>query len=209
MRKFLDGVHVCANFHENQKGSRFFFVDLVWNDPCTFGSQGPQNIETNVVHFSIITKDGTQLNLQANGLNQITSLIQKGPLQQLDVEFLQSISSTRLADVLLKSLEMASIDILVGSEFFWSIVNSGRMVLPSGLFLLSSKLGYLFTGKFLDPNSDAKPDYHHQLVAYFVMTHMNQCVSEINMSSAVGTTTTKVSDLSDMWKLENGSFTCV
>jgi len=61
---------------------------------CTFGSQGPQNIETYVVHFNIITKNGTQLNLQANVLNQITSPIQRGPLQQLDLEFLQLISPT-------------------------------------------------------------------------------------------------------------------
>ena len=31
VRKFLDRVHVCAKFHENQI---FFVVDLVWNDPC-------------------------------------------------------------------------------------------------------------------------------------------------------------------------------
>jgi len=82
---------------------------------------------------------------------------------------------------------MASIDILVGSDFFWSIVSSGRIVLPSGLFLLSSKLGYLLTEKFSDPNSDTRPD-NHQLVVYFVMTHMNQCVSEINLFSAADTT---------------------
>ena len=35
VRKFLDRVHVCAKFHENRKGSGFFFVDLVWNDPYT------------------------------------------------------------------------------------------------------------------------------------------------------------------------------
>jgi len=101
---------------------------------CTFGSRGPQNIETYVVHFNIITKDGTQLNLQANVLSHITSPIQRGPLQQLDLEFLQLISLTRLADVVPKSSEMASIDILVGSDSFWSIVSSGSIVLPSGLF---------------------------------------------------------------------------
>ena len=31
--KFLYRAHVCAKFHENRKGSGFFFVDLVWNDP--------------------------------------------------------------------------------------------------------------------------------------------------------------------------------
>jgi len=96
---------------------------------------------------------------------------------------------------------MASIDILVGSDFFWSIFSSGRIVLLSGLFLLSSKLGYLLTGKFSDPNSDTRPD-NHQLVAYFVMTQMNQCVSEINLFSAADTATNKMPDLSDMWRLE-------
>ena len=31
MRKLLNGVHVCAKFHENWKESGFF-VDLAWND---------------------------------------------------------------------------------------------------------------------------------------------------------------------------------
>ena len=33
MRKFLCRVHVCAKFHENPRGSGFFYADLVWNDP--------------------------------------------------------------------------------------------------------------------------------------------------------------------------------
>jgi len=45
-------------------------------------------------------------------------------------------------------------------------------------------------GKFSDHNSDTKSD-NHQLVAYFVMTHMNQCMSEINIFSAADTTTTR------------------
>jgi len=72
---------------------------------------------------------------------------------------------------------------------------------PSGLFHLSSKLGYLLKGKFSDPNSNTKSD-NHLLVAYFVMTHMNQCVSEINLFSAADTTTNKMPDLSDMQRLE-------
>jgi len=84
--------------------------------------------------------------------------------------------------------------LLLISDFFWGIVSSGRIILPSGLFLLSSKLGYLLMGKFSDPNSDTKSD-NHQLVAYFVMIHMNQCVSEINLFSATDTTTNKMPDL--------------
>ena len=33
MIEFFNGLHICAKFHENQKGSRLFFVDLAWNNP--------------------------------------------------------------------------------------------------------------------------------------------------------------------------------
>ena len=65
----------------------------------TFGSQGPQSIDTYVVHFTIITKKGSSMSLHANVLNQITSPIlnQRGPLQKANLEFLQSITSEKVA----------------------------------------------------------------------------------------------------------------
>ena len=139
----------------------------------TFGSQGPQTMDTYVIHFTIITKEGTHMNLHANVLDQITSPIQRGPLPQTDLEFLQSITPEKLADIIPRSSKVATVDILVGSDYFWSIVDVGRITLPSGLLLLSSKLGYILTGKFMDPSSDVKAN---QLLACFVMTQMNQSV---------------------------------
>ena len=75
-----------------------------------------------------------------------------------------------------------SIDTLVGSDYFWSIVDNERIVLSSGLFLLSSKLGYLLTGKFVDPSRDVKP-VNHQLAACLVMTQMNQSVAELKSAA--------------------------
>jgi len=138
----------------------------------TFSSQCPHTIDTYVVHFTIITKESSDLNLNANVLTQITSPIQRGPLQPSDLKFLQLISHEKLADVIPDSADTDTIDILIGSDYFWSIVDNERIVLPSGLFLLSSKLGYLLTGKFVDPSSDVKRVNHH-LVACFVMTQMN------------------------------------
>ena len=103
-----------------------------------------------LVNFTIITKKSSSMRLCANVLNQITSPIQRGPLQKADLEFLQSITSEKLADVIPTSAETAIIDILVGSDYFWNIVDVERIMLPSGLLLLSSKLGYLLTGKFMD-----------------------------------------------------------
>ena len=112
------------------------------------------------------------MSLHANVLNQITSPIQRGPLQKADLEFLQSITSEKLADVIPRS-EIATIDILVGSDYFWNIVDVEQIVLPSGLLLLSSELGYLLTGKFMDLKANIKSD-DQQLLTCFAMTQMNQ-----------------------------------
>ena len=166
----------------------------------TFGSKGPQSIDTYVVHFTIITKESSRVSLHANVLNQITSPVQRGPLHQSDLEFLQSITPGKLADIIPKSPEMATIDILVGSDYVWSIVEVGRIVLPSGLLLLSSKLGYLLTGKFMDPKSEVKPN--DQLSTCFVMTQMNQSVHELNLFSTADTAVNKNPSLKDLRSLD-------
>jgi len=122
------------------------------------------------------------MDLNANVLTQITSPIQRGPLQPSDIKFLQSVSPEKLADIIPDSSDTAAIDILVGSDYFWSIVDNEKIVLPSGLFLLSSRLGYLLTGKFVDPNSDVN-SVNQQLAACFLMTQMNQCIHKLNLLS--------------------------
>ena len=141
------------------------------------------------------------MSLCANVLNQITSPIQRGPLQKADLEFLQSITSEKLADVVPTSAETAIVDILVGSDYFWNIVDVERIVLPSGLLLLSSKLGYLLTGKFMDPKANTKHG-DHQLSTCFVMTQMNQSVTELNLFSVVDSSINKSPNLSDLWSLD-------
>ena len=164
----------------------------------TFGSHGPQSIDTYVVNFTIITKKGSSMSLCANVLKQITSPIQRGPLQKVDLEFLQSITSERLADVVPISAETAIVDILVGSDYFWNIVDVERIVLPSGLLLLSSKLGYLLTGKFMNPKVNTKPG-DNQLSTSLVMTQMNQSVTELNLFSVVDSSINKSPNLKDLW----------
>ena len=58
----------------------------------------PQYLDTYVVNFNIIVKDGLSISLHANVLQQIISPIWRGPLHQADVEFLQAIAPERLAD---------------------------------------------------------------------------------------------------------------
>ena len=120
----------------------------------TFAARGPQVVSTYVVHFNLITKDGSCLSLHANVINQITGPIKRGPLQSSDMDFLLSIAVDKLADTIPGGSESDSIDLLIGSDYFWTIVGLEKLTLPSGLLLVSSKIGYILTGKYMDSDND-------------------------------------------------------
>ena len=101
-----------------------------------------------VVNFNTIVKDGSSISLHASVLQRITSPIRQGPLHQADVEFLQAITLERLADNIPVQSNSVAIDILVGSDYLSNIIDGDRITLPSGLLLLSSKLGYVLTGRY-------------------------------------------------------------
>ena len=99
---------------------------ILWNNK-------PQNLDTYVVNFNIIVKDGSSISLHAIVLQQITSPIRQGPLHQADVEFLQAIAPERLADDIPAQSNSVAIHILVGLDYFWNIIDGDRITLPSGL----------------------------------------------------------------------------
>ena len=136
----------------------------------------PQSIETYVVDFNMVAKDGLLIPLQANVLQQITGPIQRGPLHQADVEFLQAITPERLADSIPVQSDLAPIDILLGSDYFWSVIEGERIILPSGLLLLSSKLGYILTGRYLDPT---KRDVDKISSCLVMSQNDNPCLSDL------------------------------
>jgi len=90
------------------------------------------------------------MHFHTNVVEQITGPVQRGPLQPADLEFLMSISADRLANFVPANLEPSNVDLLIGSDYFWSVVDTEKITLPSGLFLVSSKIGYILTGS-LDP----------------------------------------------------------
>ena len=113
----------------------------------TFGNTRPFTMDTYVVHFYLLLKDGSRLAMSANVVPNITGAIHRGPTPPEDEAFLRALSPEQLADHLPVSSDAASIDLLLGSDYFWNIVSADGIALPSGLLLVSSKLGYILTGK--------------------------------------------------------------
>ena len=92
----------------------------------TFAAKRPQDVDTYVVQFNLMTKDGTSLLLQANIINQITRPIYQ-PLHSSDLDFLLSIPTEKMVDIIPKNMEPSTIDL---SNYFWTIVGTDKMILP-------------------------------------------------------------------------------
>ena len=111
----------------------------------TFGAHKATDIDTCVVCFKIKLKDGSFMMLYANVLKQITGSIQRNPLIQKNLEFLQAIPTDRKANRVPSTLENTTIDLSIGLDYFWNIVEGDKVILSSGMFLVPSKF---VTGKF-------------------------------------------------------------
>ena len=94
----------------------------------TFGNKNPKDVDTYV----------------ANVVRKITGSIQRGPLQSSDLDFLLSVSPGKIADTVPRTLESVNIDLLIGSDYFWNILGTEKITLPSGLYLVSSKIRRLY-----------------------------------------------------------------
>ena len=149
----------------------------------TFGAQRAIDMNTYIVQFKVRLKDGSHMTLCANVLKQITGSIQRSPLVQKDLEFLKTIPAERMADCLPNTLENTMIDLLIGSDYFWDIIESDKVTLPSGMILLPSKFGYIVTGKF----RDTKQCLCNHVHTLFVTTEINDQA---------------VNNLEDLWCLE-------
>ena len=68
-----------------------------------------------------------------------------------------------MADTFPSNSEPSNVDLLIGSDYFWSILGTEKVILPSGLYLISSKIGYILTGKYSDPDHMSCKSYTVQI----------------------------------------------
>ena len=159
----------------------------------TFGASKAANIDTYVINFKVFTNDGSDLTLSANVLKQITGSIQRNPLLQKDLEFLKLFPSNKLADAIPSTSKSVAVDLLIGSDYFWDIVSGDKVTLPSGMFMVPSKLGYIITGKCFDDQQRSQDNQSH---AFLVTPEINHIMCTINTSGVNNPR------LEDLWCLE-------
>ncbi|XP_037870678.2 uncharacterized protein LOC119629338 [Bombyx mori] len=82
-------------------------------------------------------------------LPQITSSL---PMTNISLEHLNIPDNIQLAD---PTFDVSSdIDLLLGADIFWDLLEQGRIRLPSGPFLLNTKLGWVVSGPICSNHSN-------------------------------------------------------
>ena len=161
----------------------------------TFGSESAKTIKTTQTKLNIKLKNGTYLEVSANIVPVISGSVQRKAMKSSE-NFEHLVSSLELADDVPKMFESSSIDVLIGNDYYLDIIMSQRIEVQPGLYLLSSKLGWILTGRSGD--HEPSPTESNMLI----LTYGND-VTETSAFTTMDYVPPQKPDLEDFWKVES------
>ena len=129
----------------------------------TFGSDKPKTVKTPKVTLNLQLADGKSMTIDANVVPKITGTILRRPISLNKCEnwnFLWDKFS--LADSLPTSKETATVELLVGNDYYLDIILPQKIMLQTGLYLLGSKLGWILTGRATETDEPETDDRTEQ-----------------------------------------------
>jgi hypothetical protein len=112
----------------------------------TFGTRTRKTIQTPATKLNFILKDGTKMTINANVVPTISAGFYRTPIEVNIPEYINR--KTEMADDLPQQAESSSIEILIGSDYYLDFTTSERITLCNGLYLVGSKFGWNFAGRF-------------------------------------------------------------
>lgn len=161
----------------------------------TFGSSQTKVLKTKIAKLKLKLKDGSDMLITANIVPTITGTTTKMPLAIYKKDAFKSLSRhLKLADQVPVKAEAGTIDLLIGNDFYLDIIQSERIQIEDGLYLLSSKLGWILTGR-TDVNGEI--DDMSMLILTPGRTLNDSCLfSEVDRSLP------NKPDIEDFWNME-------
>ncbi|XP_045205909.2 uncharacterized protein LOC123558098 [Mercenaria mercenaria] len=163
----------------------------------TFGSDKPKVIKTMSTKLNVRLKDGQEMTITANIVPNITGSIQRKPVKISDrVGFDSLVKNLDLADTMPKDIQTGTVELLIGNDYYLDIILGHKIEVQEGLYLLSSKLGWILTGR----TSDFDNDIHD--ASMLIMTHGNN-INNTEVFSNVDESVVTKPNLEDFWNIES------
>ena len=163
----------------------------------TFSTSKPKQLQTPVTELRLLMKDGSSLHLRVNVVPKITGTLQRACFDTKKIEHL--LKDISLADSIPTSPESASIELLLGNDYYCDIFSGDipmKQVIP-GLNLMASKLGWILTGRVKCQEAQSTPSVS-------MLTYTSSPVSAYFTAqfNAQKPPTEQKPQLEDFWKLE-------
>ena len=163
----------------------------------TFNTSKPRQLQTPVTELRLLTKDGSSLHLRVNVVPKITGTLQRACFDTKKIEHL--LKDITLADSIPTSKETASIELLLGSDYYCDIFSGDiqmKQVVP-GLNLMASKLGWILTGRIKCQEAQSAPSI--SMLTYTSSPVSAHLAAQFNVQTLP---TKQKPQLDDFWKLE-------
>jgi hypothetical protein len=143
--------------------------------------------------------NGQLMEISANVVPTISGAIQRNPVNNLlrgKIEHL--LNSVSMADTIPNEREITTVEILIGNDYYLDIVMPQRIEVHPGLYLLSSKLGWILTGRMNENSSDK---YEFQMNSSMLI--LSYEANNQNTLTSIDNIMQRKPDLSDFWNIES------
>ncbi|XP_052762173.1 uncharacterized protein LOC128204805 [Mya arenaria] len=162
----------------------------------TFGSNKNKVIKTESSNLKLKLTDGSDMMITANVVSNITGNIERKPANIYERDDFKNLTrNLRLADTVPCETKSGPIDILIGNDFYLDIIQTDRVEVQPGLYLLSSKLGWLLSGRTNEVDDSVED------ISMLILTH-GKMVTESNLFTDVDMSLPTEPDFEDFWNVE-------
>jgi len=124
----------------------------------TFGTDRPKTVECKLSNVQLCLKDKTFMTMKVTVVPNITGKISRVPMKPKDIEFLKNeFNPDLLADTIPCHFEPTLVDMLIGSDYYFDLLEPHKMDLGGGLYLFNSRLGWVLGGRINDTTVNRNP----------------------------------------------------
>ena len=168
----------------------------------TFVANQSTKLQCKSSKLQLHVKDGSVMSLDVTVVPSITGRITRTPLSQADAKFLRdSALEDKLADTIVTSAEVFQVDMLVGNDYYFELLQPRKIDLENGLYLFQSKLRWVFGGK-VESKTEVVSE-QNLLVSTMGVAPTNADTTTHNMLTSVESSITAKPNLELFWNLES------
>ena len=160
----------------------------------TFGTKKTKAMNVPKCKLKLYLLNQETIEIEVNVVPEITGSIERSPVNIEEIK--KRWEDIQLADVPPSTREVATIDMLIGNDYYNELIGTKKRKLQNGLFLVESKFGWILTGRSTtDGNTSAETMCGMLILPSY--RHNNYDLQFQNETSSMDP-----GNIDDFWKLE-------